>query len=359
MKNNKLNIHILLLIAAVGEAAAFMSSSSAAAAAAAGLLKKKHQPSSSSSFLKSSSSNDNQSQDLFYAAAGRPVVNMDQYNIPMDQILEQWSALLTAGSAMQAEGVYLNVKNDKELFADSLTFTVKREGGLGLLLTEIAGGREDGLGITIVEDIIKGGNADNTGILPGDSIISLTISQSGSGGQEETSTSSSMMMESTENRISVSTECLGYDATVDVLTSLPPPSTSQEVVELRVKRIRRKPKVFVKLQYPPEEEIPDTTIELFSGENLRRAMLTRGVKLNDALSRRFDSGGTGDCGADGTCATCVVGVTKGMELLSPMKNQEEQILVNKPRWRMACKAIVGYGMAEGELTLQVNPKRWE
>ncbi len=59
-----------------------------------------------------------------------------------------------------------------------------------------------------------------------------------------------------------------------------------------------------------------------------------------------------------TCATCVVSVTKGNELLSPMKIQEEQILAKKPRWRMACKAVVGYGMTEGEMTLQVNPKRW-
>ncbi len=129
----------------------------------------------------------------------------------------------------------------------------------------------------------------------GDSIVGLTISQGG----DLVKSNNGGIMETSEERISASTECLGYDSTVDVLTSLPPPSSSDEVIEVRVKRIRRKPKVSVKLQYPPEENIPDTTIELFSGENLRRAMLTRGIKLNDALSRRFDSGGTGDCGADG------------------------------------------------------------
>jgi ferredoxin len=114
----------------------------------------------------------------------------------------------------------------------------------------------------------------------------------------------------------------------------------------------------VKLQYPPESKEPDVFIELFAGENLRRAMLTRGVKLNDALARRFDSGGTGDCGAEGTCATCVVKVTKGMELLSPAKQQEAQILSQKPKWRLACKAVVGYGMSQGDLTIQVNPRQW-
>jgi ferredoxin len=75
-------------------------------------------------------------------------------------------------------------------------------------------------------------------------------------------------------------------------------------------------------------------------------------------AQRFDSGGSGDCGSDGTCATCVVGVAKGMELLSPMGQQEEQILSKKPRWRMACKTVVGYGMVEGNMTLQVNPRQW-
>jgi len=47
-----------------------------------------------------------------------------------------------------------------------------------------------------------------------------------------------------------------------------------------------------------------------------------------------------------------------MELLNPMGQQESQILSQKPRWRMACKAVVGYGMAEGDMTLQVSPRQW-
>jgi len=141
--------------------------------------------------------------------------------------------------------------------------------------------------------------------------------------------------------------------------SLPPPEGEGEVIVLTLKRLRRKPKVTVKLQYPPYQNEPDATIELFAGENLRRAMLVRGVKLNDALSRRFDNGGTGNCGADGTCATCVVGVLKGDDLLSPKGQQEEQILKKNPRWRMACKTVVGYGQQEGEMTIRVNPRQWD
>ncbi len=108
-----------------------------------------------------------QTQNLFYAAAGKPTVDMNKYNIPVEQILDEWTALLTPKSTMQEEGIYLNVKNKQELFVDTLQYTVRREGGLGLILTEIAGGREDGVGITIVEEVLQGGNAENTGILPG------------------------------------------------------------------------------------------------------------------------------------------------------------------------------------------------
>lgn len=289
------------------------------------------------------SSVDNQNA---YASAGSPSVNMNTYNIPLEQCINEWTAVMQPRTSMQEEGIFLNTKN-KDLFVDTLRFAVKREGGLGLLLTELAG-REDGVGITIVEEVLKGSNSEGSGIMPGDSIVALTVSKS-----------SGEQMKTEETRVSVSTECLAYDPTIEAITSLPPPTSSDDKIILTVKRLRRQPKVNIKLQYPPYLKEPDVTIELFAGENLRRAMLTRGIKLNDKLAQRFDSGGSGDCGSDGTCATCVVGVTKGMELLSPMKEQEGQILRKKPRWRMACKAVVGYGMTEGDMTIQVNPRQWE
>lgn len=285
---------------------------------------------------------------LSYAAAGSPKVDMNKYNLPLEDIINEWTAVLQPQTSMQAEGIFLKPKNTRDLFVDTLQYKVKREGGLGLILTELAGGREDGVGITIIEELVEGGNAENSGIVTGDSIVALTMKRSDNGNS----------MSVNEQRIDVSTECLAYDPTIEALTSLPPPSSPDDEIILTVKRIRRQPKVTVKLQYPPYTKEPDATIELFAGENLRRAMLTRGIKLNDKLSQRFDSGGTGDCGAEGTCATCVVSITKGMELLSPMKSQETQILSHKPRWRMACKAVVGHGMTEGEMTIQVNPKQW-
>jgi ferredoxin len=288
-----------------------------------------------------------QEQQLFYAAAGSPSVDMNRYNLPLTACIENWTAVLQAETSMQSAGIFLKAK-DSELFVDTLKYTIKRSGGLGLLLLELAGGREDGIGITIIEDLVDSGNAHGSGIQPGDSIVGLTVTKNVNNG-----------MNVEEERVSVSTECLSYDGTIEALLSLPEVVSEEDEVILTVKRLRRQPKISVKLQYPPADNVPDACIELFAGENLRRALLTRGIKLNDKLAERFDSGGRGDCGADGTCATCVVSVSKGMDLLSPMKQQEEQILKQKPRWRMACKTVVGFGMTEGDLTIQVSPRQWE
>ena len=83
--------------------------------------------------------------------------------------------------------------------------------------------------------------------------------------------------------VSVSTECLGYDGTVDAILSLPDPKTDDETLTLNIRRIRRKPKITVNLKYPPSQDTLDETIELFAGENLRLGMLVRGVKLNDPV----------------------------------------------------------------------------
>lgn len=272
-------------------------------------------------------------------------VDMNQYNLPLDQAIAEWTANLKAADAFEDSGAYLGAKSSKENFVDSVQVSFPRlpDSGLGILLQEIAGGRDDGLGITVVSGLVEGGASDGSGILAGDCISAISIQES----------------RSKETIAALATECLGYDATVDAILSLPAAQSSDEIFVLSMKRLRRKPRINLTIQYPPYLNESDITLELFSGENLRRAMLTRGVKLNDALSRRFDSGGTGDCGAEGTCATCVVSVIKGRELLNPQSVQEEQMLRKNPRWRLGCRAIVGYGFRQGDITLNVNPRQWD
>ncbi len=272
-------------------------------------------------------------------------VNMNQYNIPLDQAIAEWTVNLKAATAFEDSGAYLGAKSSKEIFVDSVQVSFPRlpDAGLGIILQEIAGGRDDGLGITVVSELVEGGPSFGSGIQAGDCISAIAIQRG----------------PSKETIAAVATECLGYDATVDAILSLPAARSNDEIFILSMKRLRRKPRVNLTIQYPPHLNAPDTTLELFSGENLRRAMLSRGVRLNDALSRRFDSGGTGDCGAEGTCATCVVNVVTGGELLNPQSIQEQQMLRSNPRWRLGCRATVGYGFQEGDITLRLNPKQWE
>eukprot|EP00977_Amphora_coffeiformis_P020770 scaffold8471_cov184-Amphora_coffeaeformis.AAC.15 len=279
-----------------------------------------------------------------FAGAGPIQLDMNKYNLGLEASADEWTARLSAASAMQDAGAFLDAKNGKSVMVDTLKIAVPRipGQGLGMELLELAGGREDGLGITIVSGLVEGGCADQTGLLPGDSISKIAVRAA----------------DSTEIA-ALPVECFGYDKTVEAIGSLPPAEEGASVV-LTIKRLRRKPKVQLTLQYPAHQDEDDVTLELFAGENLRRAMLTRGVKLNDPLARRFDSGGSGDCGADGTCATCTVNVVEGLELLSPPTTTESQIFKRRPKsWRMACRAIVGYGLQEGNIVLKVNPRQWD
>lgn len=286
-------------------------------------------------------------------------VDMNVYNLAsVDAICQEWTAVVAAETPLQAEGIYLQARNKQDNMADTIKVAFSRlpGSGLGLELLELAGGRDDGIGITIVSGVVEGGAADNSGILPGDSIIKIELQRQ----SRQAVNQAGLNVEESQEVFSVETECRGYDKTVEAILSLPPADESvQETFVLTLKRLRRKPKVRLNLQYPPEMGEEDISLELFAGENLRRAMLVRGVKLNDKLSARFDSGGPGDCGAEGTCATCAVAVVTGQDLLSPVGQQEGQIFKDFPRRRMACKAIVGYGMKEGVITIRVSPRQWD
>jgi ferredoxin len=285
-------------------------------------------------------------------------VDMNIYNLSdLDEISQEWSAVVMAGSSLMSEGVYLQPRQKDRHMADTVKAVFPRITGmgLGLELLELAGGRDDGVGITIVSGIVAGGAAHRSGLLPGDSITQIELRRT-----SQPSSNPSEGVQEKEAVFSVPTECLNYDNTVKAILSLPPAEDSvTDLLVVTVKRLRRRPKVRLNLQYPPEMGEENVSLELFAGENLRRAMLVRGVKLNDALVARFDSGGSGDCGAEGTCATCAVSVVEGASLLSPVGQQEGQIFAKQPRWRMACRAIVGHGMKEGTVTVRVSPRQWD
>lgn len=290
-----------------------------------------------------------------FAGTGPRQVDMNQYNLPLQQVESQWCANVVEKTIDSEGGIFLGVKNGRELFVDVISVSIPRKVGgssLGIGLQEFAGGRSDGVGITIVTELIEGGLAQSYGadILPGDSISSISVLRRKQDSQRR--------LVDSEEIIAANTECLGYDRTVEAILALPPAQSDNELYLIKLKRLRRKPIIKVNLKYPPEQKVNDETLELFAGENLRLGMLVRGVKLNDPLAKRFDTKSGGNCGAGGLCRTCAVSVLRGSELLNPQKVAEEQMLQDNPRWRLACKAFVGYGMKEGEITIQVNPRQW-
>ena len=301
------------------------------------------------------------------AGAGNATVDMNQYNLPIEEIYQEWTANLVAKTANTEEGVVLGCRSSRELMVDTVQVSFPRNNnqggaGLGIQLEEIASRPEDGLGITLVTSLVEGGLAQGTDILPGDSITKVSLLRR-TRRNDYTSSSLDVQEELFE---APSTECLNFESTMAAIASLPPPPApsskatriTEDLYIVTLKRLRRKPKVTIQLQYPPEQGEDDVTLELFAGEILRQAMLTRGVKLNDPYAQRFDTKNDGNCGANGLCRTCAVSIMKGEELLNPKKLSEAQMLADTPRWRLACKAVVGWGMKEGEITLRVNPRQW-
>lgn len=268
------------------------------------------------------------------------VVDANVYNVN----LEKAAATLTASvqvekSAVRAPGVPFLDSKSKDYFVDDETFLVSRDGGLGLELLELAGGRDDGFGITIVENVVKGSNAEKAGILAGDSISSVGIP------------SPSFVFGSGEILADVrDCECRDFDATIAVLSSIPEDVDS---IVVNLKRVRRWPKIQLRVEYPPSQCAEGVSnvkdIELFAGENLQRAMLNRGIILDDPGQGKCDF-----CGKN----SCVVSVYGGRKLLNPMGLTEEKLMERNPRCRLSCKTTVGFNMAEGDVNVRVNLSQW-
>jgi len=211
---------------------------------------------------------------------------------------------------------------------------VERRNGpsLGIVLEEI-GSAED-IGLVLVDSCVDGGNAAAASLplLPGD----LMVAVANAGGP------------------ALCVEALPYDATIAALGSLDP----SQPVELTLRRLVKLPRCAVTLKFAASENRADEQFELLGGMPLRRSILSKGIKLNDPLARRFDAGwGTGDCGGEGTCCTCAVDVIEGTEVLNGQGSQERQMLSKHPSWRLACKASIVNIEQDTRLVLKVAPRQ--
>jgi ferredoxin len=208
---------------------------------------------------------------------------------------------------------------------------VKIDGGLGLILTEMAG-NSDGRGLVLVSDVSGNAAQANPPILIGDVITGLIAS----GTFRERTTE------------------LNYDLTVEAINRAKDSSTDGTLT-LEIDRLVERNKIQVALVDPSGSV---QTIDGLAGENLRRLLLRRGAKLYDSITKRFDMPfATGDCAGEGLCGTCLVNILSGQEMLNTPVDQEQYITKGRPSsWRASCRTIVGADNKAGTLRVSVHPQ---
>jgi len=148
------------------------------------------------SFSTNPQTNRGSSSALLASARAESDFDANRYNVPLDEAVDLWTASIQeSNNADRMAGVPYVDSKSKEYFVDGIvSVEVPRDGGSGIELLELAGGRDDGIGITIVSSVTKGGNAENAGIIAGDSIASITV-------YEKQMSSSAGLVEETKSRV--------------------------------------------------------------------------------------------------------------------------------------------------------------
>ncbi|KAJ1637706.1 hypothetical protein T492DRAFT_286384 [Pavlovales sp. CCMP2436] len=129
---------------------------------------------------------------------------------------------------------------------------------------------------------------------------------------------------------------------------------SNDEITLVVKRLVLRKVAYITAVLPSGEE----RVIAYDGENLRMALIRQGVvAINDETAPRYDTKGSGNCGGNGLCCTCVVSVLSGAEHLNERTKSEKQLLRKVTRWRQSCRArilIGGAGAPVDEIKLRVQ-----
>ncbi|KAK2971155.1 hypothetical protein RJ640_008579 [Escallonia rubra] len=103
--------------------------------------------------------------------------------------------------------------------------------------------------------------------------------------------------------------------------------------------------------------LPDGTPDVHfrqacGGQKLRDIMLDSNMELYGPYARPLLN-----CAGGGTCATCVVEIVEGKELLSPRTDKEKEKLKRNPKnWRLACQTTVGEADSRGLVVIQQMPE---
>ncbi|KAL8122950.1 photosynthetic NDH subunit of subcomplex B 3, chloroplastic-like [Apium graveolens] len=113
----------------------------------------------------------------------------------------------------------------------------------------------------------------------------------------------------------------------------------------------------VKFAFVSSVLLPDGTPDVHfrtacGGQKLRDIMLDTSIELYGPYSRPLLN-----CGGGGTCATCIVEVVEGKEILSPRTDKEKEKLKRNPKnWRLACQTTVGTPDSDGLVVIQQLPE---
>jgi len=150
-------------------------------------------------------------------------------------------------------------------------------------------------------------------------------------------------------------EAAPYDATVEAIGKALRATPPGMPITLTLGRIVRRGRALITAVEPDGSE---SQFVCYEGENLRMGLLRRGLRLNDQSARRYDNkpAGTGDCGGNGLCATCVVSVLNGGANLTPKRPSEANLLSNVARWRQSCRAYVQCPADETDVEVRIALK---
>ena len=203
-----------------------------------------------------------------------------------------------------------------------------RERGLRVLLAHPGGGAlEAGSGLILLGP--EGGftEAEVSGLVEGGAAAAHAAETQASGGYAYAMPNDALIAvyPGREGSLGYMLEAASYDATIEAIgqaLSATPPGAP---ITLTLGRIVRRGRAQVTAVDPDGSE---SQFVCYEGENLRMGLLRRGLRLNDQTARRYDNkpAGTGDCGGNGLCATCVVSVLSGGVNLTPKRPSEKNLL---------------------------------
>jgi len=233
------------------------------------------------------------------------------------------------------EGIYGYDSKDSRYGLEVIQTSIdisKNDGGLGLVLTEMASS-VDGRGLVLIGEVTGNALQADPPLQVGDAITGI---KAGPAFRERvTGSNYEVMVGETGKAKEIAMKSDGR-------------------IFLELNRVVERAPVTVEI----DDGKSITTVEAMAGENLRRLIMRKGIKLYDEKTKRFDMPfASGDCAGEGLCGTCLVAVEVGEELLSPLSDTEKMIVRGRPlNWRASCRTVVGYDNKGGKIKICTHPQ---